>query len=219
MNPIVETFAPTTAPNAINTLPEIQQPTKLSPHTLSPSGLVKRAGDVRARSRLLAEDAADVHAQSIDLQLRAAKSQNTLRPHTELLAVLASLGFSWRDIARLAGVSVPALRKWRLGDSPTPTNLARLAEIVAVVDLIRESSPAIDVASWAEVPLLDSPFTPLDLLVDGPCRTVVELAALQIEPSDALDLCIPGWRDSVNTDYEVFTADDGENAIRLRPYN
>lgn len=217
MNPIVEAFAPTTAPNAIKTLPEIQQPTRLSPNTLSPGGLLKRAGAVRTLSRVLAEEAADVHALSIDLQIQTATSENTRRPHTELLTALSSMGFSWRDIARLVGVSVPALRKWRLGDSPSSNNLARLAEIVAVVDLIEDSFPRMDVASWAEIPLLDSPFTPLDLLVDGPPGIIVELAALQIEPSDALDLCVPGWRDSLDTDYEVFTADDGENAIRLRP--
>ena len=86
----------------------IEKPTRTSL-----DDLVDEAGHLRNRSRLLNDDIAEVHNHALDVQLQARTDEAAKRSVIDLLSELADLGLSWRDIARLVGVSVPALRKWR----------------------------------------------------------------------------------------------------------
>ena len=84
--------------------------------------IVEGIGFVRSRARLLGEDVVQVerqtgllHRRAFDAQLNARARDIARRPALDILEELASCGFAWRDIARMVGVSVPALRRWRQG--------------------------------------------------------------------------------------------------------
>jgi hypothetical protein len=134
-----------------------------------------------------------------------------------LLDELASLGFAWNDIARMIGVSVPAIQKWRKGDGSTGENHQRVASLLAACDLISEHYMIGDVAGWFEVPVrMEIPIAPVDLWEAGHQRLVFEHAGGQETPDTILSRFDPEWRQRYYSDYEVFTAGDGKRAIRLK---
>lgn len=61
-------------------------------------------------------------------------------------------GLGWSEIARLVGVSVPAVRKWRLGGDITPQRLAAMSRLAALLDLLA-SEGVQDPAAWLNLPL------------------------------------------------------------------
>ena len=82
--------------------------------------VVADVGYLRSRARLLGEDVAEtnrqvseMHQQAVAIQLDAKARGIAKRSVGEMLSELADAGFAWRDIAALAGVSVPAVRRWR----------------------------------------------------------------------------------------------------------
>ncbi len=186
--------------------------------------LVTEIGWRRRRAGLLAEDFTHVQAEYQRLQgeglkhlLRLRTAEQAKRDVPSLLRELADSGFAWSDIARIVGVSVPALRKWRQGDSPSGENRRRIAELVAVCLLIPERSPIIqDVAGWLETPLSpDSPICGIDLLIRHRYDLLFEYTD-GADPEEILDAFNPSWRDDGASDVEVFTAADGMPALRLR---
>ena len=101
---------------------------------------VEDIGDLRNRAELLVDDSLDLHrsvgqlhSEALDKQLRALANQRVREELSALLEELSNLGFSWRDIARTSQVSVPALRKWRLGAPATGENRKRVADFLFAV--------------------------------------------------------------------------------------
>jgi len=184
--------------------------------------VVAEAGHLRSRARLLGEDAAEtdrevseLYRQALIEQLDAKARVIAKRSVGEMLSELADAGFAWRDIAALAGVSVPAVRRWRQGEAPTGANRLAVARIVALVGILRDDHLVSDVASWMEVPLVpDAPVTAIDLAVAGRLQEVVEIAAGHSTGEDVLDRSQPGWRERYRSDFEVFEAPDGELGTR-----
>lgn len=132
-----------------------------------------------------------------------------------LLTDLADRGFAWRDIAALAGVSVPAVRRWRQGEAPTGEHLLAVARVVALVDTLEKDHLVTDVASWMEMPLADeAPLTAMDLAVAGRLSDVVDAAGEHATGEAVLDRWMPGWREKYGSRYEVFEAADGELGTR-----
>ena len=133
------------------------------------------------------------------------------------LASLADLGFAWRDIARLLGVSVPAIQKWRKGGPAAPENRRRLAEFLGACDLIRRHRSIEDIGQWFEVQLsADVPLTPLDLWAAGQHVLAFEYALGHRTVDSILDEFDPEWRAKFESEYETFLAGDGQLSIRLR---
>ncbi len=159
----------------------------------------------------------ELHAGGLEWLIDQRVRQYVGRDVGELLSKLYGLGFAWSDIARMAGVSVPALRKWRRGESPTAENRRRLATIVAICDLVPERSPMVqDVAAWLEMPLSqNAPLTGIDLIAGGQFSLVLRWAQGE-DGEHLLDLFKPGWRDAYRSDVEVFIASDGAPALRAR---
>ena len=180
------------------------------------------AGHLRSRARLLGEDVAEtdrevseLYRQALIEQLDAKARVIAKRSVGEMLSELAYAGFAWRDIAALAGVSVPAVRRWRQGETATGANRLAVARIVALVGILRDDHLVSDVASWMEVPLVpDAPVTAIDLAVAGRLQEVVEIAAGHSTGEAVLDRSQPGWRARYRSDYEVFEAPDGELGTR-----
>jgi len=66
----------------------------------------------------------------------------------------AGYGLGWSDIARLVGVSVPAVRKWRHGGDITAPRLQGVARLAAFLNILEEEDVR-DPAAWLNLPLDD----------------------------------------------------------------
>jgi transcriptional regulator with XRE-family HTH domain len=139
----------------------------------------------------------------------------------DVLALLEELstdrGFSWSDIARLCGVSVSAVRKWRSGENPSPERRRDLARLTAFVDLLEEIAPVADPATWMLMRLVDRhTVTAADLYLDGRSNDLLEHAQGHLGVNDLLDRWNPDWRTNTESGWEVVTASDGERSITRR---
>lgn len=181
--------------------------------------IADRAGHIRNQTNLLGDDAADLQHNAFRLQLDNHVADLARQRPVALLERLSMLGFAWRDIARMVGVSIPALRRWRNGEPPSGDNRRAIAQLLAFAEIIQDDHLLVqEVASWMEVPIVgDAPVTPIDLYAAGRLDTVYDLAARQCTPEGALDQADPGWREKYRTDWEVAVADDGQPYLRLKP--
>lgn len=187
--------------------------------------LVEETGHLKNRTRVLVEDSTQLHQNSARLHdetleqlLRTATGDRVKESVEGLLAHLSQLGFGWRDVARLVGVSVPALRKWRTGERATGDNHRRVAELVAFCDIVGEQYLIDDVASWLEVPLMPHiPVTGLDLLAAPRFDLLFRWASdLQADPEELLTDFRPDWRTEYSSSIEVFVASDGQRGLRFK---
>lgn len=138
-------------------------------------------------------------------------------PLTDLLDRLNSLGFSWQDIARASGVSVPSLRKWRSGSPASSDKRSRVASVLAFCRMAEENYGIEDAAGWLETPLHPSaPVTGLDLMAGERFDLVLELASTRRQdPKWILDRFQPEWREEYESQVELFIAPDGLPGLRL----
>jgi len=187
--------------------------------------LVQHVGFLKNRTRVLVADSNDVHhsadelhAESLDQLLRTTTAQHAREPLAEMLEGLSDSGFSWREIARLAGVSVPAVRKWRQGESASGENRHRIARVTAFCEIVGEQYLIDDVASWLETPFhTEAPVTGLDLLTNDRFDLAMRLAGDDgVDPESILEQFEPDWRERYATSVEVFVAPDGQPGLRLR---
>lgn len=191
--------------------PVIDRPTRTSQDEL-----VERAGFLHSATRVLSDGAADLHQRTIEIQLRTRSEEVAKRAAPELLNELAAIGLAWRDIARLVGVTVPAVRKWRQGDPPTGAHRKAIAGLLAFIDVLRSDHLIMDVPSWLEIPLIDSSVTALDMYAAGLGEALVMHAAGHISAEQLLHQYDPTWRRVTDSRFEIITAADGQAAIRLR---
>jgi transcriptional regulator with XRE-family HTH domain len=190
--------------------------------TRTTNELVEEVGHLRSATRLLGDDVVEthrrvaaVHHELFEAQLNNRARGIAKRSAIEMLDELAGQGFAWRDIARLAGVSVPAVRRWRQGESPTGPHLLVIARLLAFTNILRVEHLVSDVAAWMEMPLVpEAPLTGMDLAADGRFADLADLAAGHENPEDLLDRWQPGWRGRYDSDFEVFEAADGELGLR-----
>ena len=94
--------------------PAVDRPTRTSQDELA-----EHAGYLHSVTRVLSDGAAGFHHRTIEMQLRSRTEEAAKRSAPDLLNELADLGIAWRDIARMVGVTVPAVRKWRQGETAT----------------------------------------------------------------------------------------------------
>lgn len=175
------------------------------------------ADDLRFQATRLQTRIDDVHQRAYSIEWQGRTQQRLQLGTMTMLAELADLGFAWRDIARLVGVSVPAIQKWRKGGATTPDNRRRLAALLAACDLIERHRGVEDIGQWFEVPLLTSaPVTPIDLWAAGEYVLVFEYALEHNDAEAILDRFQPDWREQYDSDYETFVAGDGQLSIRPR---
>lgn len=177
--------------------------------------LTNDVGHHRSCARNLTANLDDLHKRSHHHEWVARTNERKRATTQDMLVELAELGFAWRDIARLIGVSVPAIQKWRRGEGTTGDNRIKVASLLAACDLITEHYMIQEVASWFEMPvLLGIPVTPVDLWASGRPDLVLEHASNHSKPEHVLSAWDPEWRERFRSDFEVFEAGDGELAIR-----
>lgn len=186
--------------------------------------LVEQAGHLKNQTRILVADTNEVHQSTEELHTESLTSLHRRMSYDQakfslpsLLDELSAMGFSWRDIARACGVSVPALRKWRNGAPAIGENRLRVAKFMALCIIARDQYLIDDVASWVETPLhQDAPLTVLDLVAEERLDLALQLASEQgTDPERILDLFDPEWRDHYASKVEVFTGPDGLPGLRL----
>jgi len=194
---------------------EIKPPPPLSETRTVAKVITEDIGVVRQQARELHDVAGKMHRRSHYLEWTAGTSHRGRSSAQDLLQELADLGFAWRDVARLVGVSVPAVQKWRRGEGSTGENRHKVASLLAACDLVAEHYGIREVASWFEMPLLVGvPVTPIVLWAEGRPDLVFDYASGHTDPEQILTSWDPQWRERYRSDFEVFRADDGQLSIR-----
>ena len=193
-------------------LPLIDAPTRISALKNT-----EQASHLVARTTTLSNDVRENHLKALVLEWRILATNRATASVKELLDLLADQGFAWRDIARMLGVSVPAVQKWRRGEKASGDNRSRLASLVAAQDLIASKYHVQEIESWFETPLIDDvPVTPIDLWAAGETFLVLEYASGHLNPEDALTRFDPSWRANYESQFETFRAEDGDLSIRSK---
>jgi len=186
--------------------------------TRTTADLVDRFGYAKNVARILVADSEEGHSVSLSVHHRALSHERAKQPLAELLRELSDLGLFWRQIACICGVSVPALRKWRRGESATGENRRRLAGAVAYCDIAHDQYLVDDVAGWMSTPIHPAaPLTALDLVADERIDLALRLVSEKdIDPERVLDAYDPDWRERYRSAVEVFSGPDGLPGVRLR---
>jgi len=143
----------------------------------------------------------------------------------DLLDELAQLGFARRHVARLIGVGVPTLAQWsgvraQPREPMSADDLDKLAALLDVCALVRDTSFVPDVAAFFETPVLaGAPIRPMDLYAAGRVDLVLDWASRTVQdPAALLSAFDPGWRERYHSEFEVFEAADGDLAIRAKEH-
>jgi hypothetical protein len=125
-------------------------------------------------------------------------------------------GVGWSDIAKMLGVSVPALRKWRKNENgATPENHQRLAGLVTFYEVLAEhvGSPV----SWVLMPLADGfNVSARDVYSESNAAKIIDHAAGNVGAVELLDELDPSWRSTYRSEYDVFIAGDGQPSLYPR---
>lgn len=160
--------------------------------------LAEDAGYLRTTARNVHEDVRDLHRWTNVNELGTRTNERARQTITDLLELLAGYGFSWRDVARISGVTVPAVQKWRRGASATGENRLKVATLVALCDALTEDHLVQDVVSWLEMPLVPGlSLTALDAAARGEFALVCEYAGTHATAEELATRIDPNWRDAV----------------------
>jgi transcriptional regulator with XRE-family HTH domain len=188
----------------------------LAPLDQTRSTLSDRVGSIRTQVRHLDGDTRVLHEQTYSDDLDQRCRELSKVSVSELLGKLNELGFAWRDVARMVGVSVPALQKWRRGEKITGENRLKLAKVLAIVETVQTDMMVVDPASWFEIPIQEGvQLTPIDLVAAAMPALVFDLANDHDHPEGILDRFDKNWRDTLtDSSFETFVAADGVRSIR-----
>lgn len=177
--------------------------------------LTERVGSLRKATKFNHEDAAGLHRETLFREWQITSAARGKAAPSALLEELSDLGFAWRDVARMLGVSVAAVQKWRRGDGVTGANRLKIASLLAVCDMATAHYGISEVASWFEMPLVSGcPITPIDLYSQERPDLVFDYASGHSDPEQALTDFDPEWRERYRSSFEVYEAADGALAIR-----
>jgi len=215
---IVQTTRGTLTSERTRTVTPVQMPPPpVSETQTALSQLTDDLGFTRSAVGTLNEKVADLHRRLREALL-AARAARVKESGVQLLEELSELGFAWRHVARLVGVSVPAVQKWRRGEKMSPENMDRVATLLATCDLVQNSFFVQDVASWFEIRILpEVPIRPLDLYAAGRSDLLLDwVSQHENDPIKVVSAFDPDWRERYNSDLEVFEAADGDLAIRFK---
>ncbi|NUU05191.1 helix-turn-helix domain-containing protein [Leifsonia sp. C5G2] len=184
---------------------------------LTAARLTEEVGGNRSEARVLNQDYQDLHQRTHDVEWRTAAATRAKSSVATMLGELADLGFAWRDIARLLGVSVPAVQKWRKGERASGESRQKLANLLAACDLIAGHYMVDEIASWFEMPItMSAPLTPIDFYARERADLVFEYASGHTDPESLLSQFEPDWREHYRSEFEVFEAGDGNRSIRMK---
>lgn len=185
--------------------------------SMTMASITSRYGVLRDRTSILDSDVGNDHraaqVQTLDLLARDRSREDVI----DLLSELnRGRGLGWSEIARLVGVTVQTVRKWRNRAPVTGEHRLAVARLAALLDLL-ETVPVFDPAGWLEIPLINGySMTHADLYKEGRPDLLFDLAHLRISPEDALAELSPNWHVELRQVHETFVAEDGQLSIRRR---
>lgn len=193
---------------------DIQPPPPL-PETRTVAVLTEGIGIVRMQVRTLQETTDELHQRSHYSEWNTRTNVWGRSGMRGMLDELADLGFAWRDLARLVGVSVPAIQKWRRGEGTTGEHRQEVASLLAACDLVAVHYGIQEVASWFEMPLqIGVPVSPIDLWAARRPDLVFDFASGHADSEQILTAWDPDWPQRYRSDFEVFRAGDEQLSIR-----
>ncbi len=196
---------------------EVEPAPSISETRVEAYRLTEDIGWTRQQAGFISEDLGDLHKRGHDVEWRTRSAERGQASVATMLGDLADLGFAWRDLARMVGVSVPAMQKWRRGEKASGDSRQKVASLLAACDLIRDHYMVEDIASWFEMPLVKRvPITPIDLYADDRADLVFAFASGQEDPEALMSQFDPDWRDRYQSDFETYVASDGNHSVRLK---
>ncbi len=180
------------------------------------SDLTESVGFTRSTVDVISTDVRKLHNDILNREWRQDTVRRSKQGVQSLLEDISELGFSWNDVARLSGVSVPAVRKWRRGGQASGDNRMKLAALLAACDILGRHFMVEEIASWFETPMPESPVTPMDLYCADRVDLVFELASANMESREILDEFDPDWRKRYDSPFEVVDGEDGIASIQRK---
>lgn len=190
------------------------------PSTRPTADVLDRAEVLHRQVSDLQSDTAGLRRRGLVRELEDRQQVVAASARADLLDVLSDAGFAWRDVARLAQVSVPAVQKWRRGEGMTGANRYRIAKVVALLDVLANHFVS-EPVSWLEMPVKEEvELSRLDLVMEDRFDLVLELISDDGDPVSAnavLSEFRSDWRESlVDNSFESFMAADGIISIRRK---
>ncbi len=180
--------------------------------------LTRQYGELRDETTVLDADVGTDH-RAVQLQTLELLARDRARADvvTLLDALSTDRGLGWSDIARLVGVSVQAVRKWRRGETVTGENRLAVARLVALLDMLSSEIPVQDPAGWLEIPVVEGyALRHLDLYRLGRADLLFDLAHIRISSEQAMTDLNSDWRSLYAVEHEVYEAEDGQRSVRQR---
>lgn len=180
----------------------------------------RRAGNLLAeKKRVVGEATKEVveHSQWHDQTVRDLLRQEADdKARLGLAGLLAELteghGLGWSELARLVGVSVPAVRKWRNGGDITPPRMLALSRLAAFLEILSRERVQ-DPAAWLSLPLDDSAngVTKSEIYIAGQAPALLLYARQELSQKDLLERA--GLRPTAPSRNELVMAEDGYLSI------
>ena len=140
-----------------------------------------------------------------------------------LLDKLLDMGFAWIHIAKIIHVPVYIVRdldfaKDNCEDLSNEPH-EKLAQLLALIEILEERLPEQNIPSWLETTLDGYYYSGIDVISEDQIELLLRYADGEITNTELLNKCFPNWEDNFDSRIEIFTASDGEKAIRLRNDN
>lgn len=181
--------------------------------------LIPQVSALRYRADLVNADLVSLGRDVLQLNLDERTTARERESVQSLLEVLSKGGVAWSLLARMLDVSVPAIRKWRLGQGASPENRHGLARLAALLDMLDEQFMIKDPAAWLEIPLGSTHRTLADAYAADRVDLILDYAGRWIaSPNRVLDELEPRWRETeAARQFETFVAADGDLGIRRIP--
>ena len=175
-------------------------------------------GGLTSKVRLLSQDVEGGRRTVRSLYLDERTSAKSRLGAESLLEELSTdRGLGWSEIARLCGVSVSAVRKWRAGESISSEHRRSLARIASFLDLLEEVGPVNEPAGWLNMRLSDqTTMTAADLYIAGHTQDLLEHAQGLLRVEQLLDRCAPDWRTASRSEWKIVELSDGERVLTRR---
>lgn len=189
--------------------------TKISPaesHERRAYGLLNERKAAVHRVTTDVEEQREWHEQTVRALLA---ERGDIKARLGLKGLLIELsethGLGWSELARLVSVSVPAVRKWRLGGEITAPRLVALSRLAALLELLG-SEGVQDPAAWLSLPLDgDGGVSKSEFFTAGHASGLLLYAKQEMSRQDLLERAgVPAAPPSRNT---MVRAEDGHLSI------
>ena len=173
--------------------------------------------DLVSRVTTLDSEIRGTHSDALTSELNIRTQEMVKCSPLSMLEQLGEKGFSWRAVAQLVNVTVPALQKWRKGDGISGDNRRRIASLLAGIDMIASQFTVEEIDSWFETPIVDGlPITPITIWSSGSHIELLKYASGELTSDSLLDSYSPSWRTAWETPFVAIRSEDGHISLGMK---